>query len=83
MRSVRWWQAGINGFFAAFLGLGAAWFSGALAGAIAWLLPVIVLGAPAALWQLVWRKSPRDGARVLGAWALASLVPFLVTRAWF
>jgi hypothetical protein len=64
------------------LGLGAAWSSDVWGGLIAWLLPVLAFGLPGALWQLVRHKPALSGARVLGAWALASLVPFLATRAW-
>jgi len=83
VRSLRWWQAVFSGVFAALLGLGAAWLSGALGGAVAWLSPVVVFGVPAALWELAWRKSAASSGRVLAAWALASLAPFLITRAWF
>jgi DNA uptake protein ComE-like DNA-binding protein len=82
-RRVRWWRAALNGLTVALLGLGAAWSSDALGGAIAWLSPVAVFGVPAALWQLVRRKPAAAGARVLAAWGLAALVPFLATRAWF
>jgi hypothetical protein len=83
VRQIRWWRAALNGFFAAFLGLSAAWLSDALGGAVAWLLPVAAFGVPAALWQFVWRKSVASSGQVLAAWALAGLAPFLVTRAWF
>jgi hypothetical protein len=83
VRRIRWWRAALNGFFAALLGLSAAWLSDAFGGAVAWLLPVAALGLPAALWQLAWRKSAASSGRVLAAWALAGLAPFLVTRAWF
>jgi len=82
VRPMRWWRAALNGFLAALLGLGAAWASDALGGAISWLLPVALCGLPGALWQLAWHRSPPSAARVLGAWALAGLAPFLVTRAW-
>ena len=75
--------AALNGLFAALLGLSAAWLSDALGGAVAWLLPVAAFGVPAALWQLVRRKSVASSGQPLAAWALAGLAPFLVTRAWF
>ena len=83
VRRISWWRAALNGLFAALLGLSAAWLSDALGGAVAWLLPVAACGVPAALWQLVWRKSAASSGQVLAAWALAGLAPFLVTRAWF
>lgn len=83
VRLIHWWQAALNGFLAALVGLGAAWISDALGGAVAWLLPVVIFGVPAALWQLAWRKSAASSGQVLAAWALASMAPFLVTRAWF
>ena len=83
VRRIRWWRAALNGLFAALLGISAAWLSDALGGAVVWLLPVAALGVPAALWQLARRKSAASSRQVLAAWALASLAPFLVTRAWF
>ncbi|HEY5910018.1 MAG TPA: hypothetical protein VJA21_05380 [Verrucomicrobiae bacterium] len=82
VRSIRWWRAILNGFSAALLGLGAAWASDAFGGAVSWLVPVAVCGLPGALWQLAWRKSAPSTGRVLAAWGLAALAPFLVTRAW-
>jgi len=43
VRPVCWWRAAINGFVAALFGLGAAWLSDALAGAVAWVLPVTII----------------------------------------
>jgi hypothetical protein len=83
VRQIRWWRAAVNGLFAALIGLSAAWLSDALGGAVAWLLPVAAFGVPAALWQLVRRKSVASSGLALAAWALAGLAPFLVTRAWF
>ena len=81
-RPVRWWRAAINGIAAALLGLAAAWFSDAWAGAIAWVLPIVLFGAPAALWQLVRHRSAALSVRALAAWTLASLAPFALTRPW-
>ena len=83
VRPVRWWRAVLNGLFATLLGISAAWLSDAMGGAVAWLLPVAALGVPAAFLQLMGRKSATSSGRVLAAWALAGLAPFLVTRAWF
>ena len=83
VRVVRWWRAALNGFAAALLGLGTAWFSHSLGGAGVWLAPVVVFGVPAALWQLARRKGRMAGAKVFAAWMLAALVPLIVTGAWF
>ena len=83
VRPTRWWRAALNGFVVAFLGLLAAWLCEGLGGALAWLVPVIAFGVPAALWQLAWRKSRAGAERVFAAWSLAAVVPFLLTRAWF
>jgi hypothetical protein len=81
-RPVRWWRAAINGVAAALVGLAAAWISDAWGGTIAWILPVALFGAPAALWQLIRRRSATLGIRALAAWTLAALAPFAVTRPW-
>ena len=81
-RPVRWWRAALNGVGAALLGLGAAWFSDAWSGAVACVVPLVILGAPAALWQLVRHRSAALGVRALAAWTLASLAPFVLTRPW-
>lgn len=81
-RPVRWWRAALNGFGAALLGLGAAWISDAWGGTVAWVLPIGVFGAPAALWQFARHRSPALGLRTFAAWALAALTPFALTRAW-
>jgi hypothetical protein len=83
VRSTRWWRAALNGFVIALLGLLAGWLVEGLGGALPWLVPVVVFGVPAALWQLAWRKSRAGAGRVFAAWALAAAVPFLLTRAWF
>jgi hypothetical protein len=81
-RPVRWWRAALNGFGAAALGLGAAWISDAWGGTIAWILPVVLFGAPATLWQLARHRSATLGVRALAAWTLAALAPFALTRPW-
>jgi hypothetical protein len=82
-RPVRWWRAVLNGFSAVLIGFCAGWYSDALGGAISWLLPIIMFGLPAAIWELARRKSALSGLRVFAAWTFAGLVPFLMTRAWF
>lgn len=83
VRPVRWSRAALNGIAAALLGLAAAWTSDAFGGAVAWLLPAVIFGAPAALWQIARRRPAAQAARILAAWTLASLAPFAITRAWF
>jgi hypothetical protein len=73
VRSIRWWRAILNGTACALLALLAAWIFaryGALAGVAA---PAILLGVPGAAVQL-WRRAPRQAARVVAAW-IAAAVP--------
>jgi hypothetical protein len=54
-----------------------------MGGAIAWMLPALFFGMPAALWTFVRHRPAATGVRIFAAWALASVVPFAVTRSWF
>ena len=83
-RRVAWWHAALNGIAVALVGLIAAWTVDSGNALIVLLIPVavplIVFGVPGALIR-GWRShSAREGAVVLGAWALAALPAALVVR---
>jgi hypothetical protein len=75
------WRLGLNGLAASAFGLLSAWIlgaalrsgSGAVDPALFLFLPVLGFGVPAALWQIAWRRSPREAGRVLAAWTAACL----------
>jgi len=86
------WRAAVNGFAAAAIGLLGAWvlgaglqtaYSGTVVAVVLVFVPVVVCGVPGALWQLAWRRQPREAGRVLAAWAAACVAPLLVTQPLF
>ena len=80
VRRVRVWRAALNGAAVALVGLAAGWIGDNGSGIVGWLVPMIVLGTPAALVAAARQRTRREAGRVLAAWALAACVPFLVLR---
>jgi hypothetical protein len=77
-----WWSAASMATAAALLVLGLSW--GVVSAA--WLplaAPLIAGGAPAAIWTLGRHRSVARAARVVAAWAVASLPAVLLSRSWF
>jgi hypothetical protein len=76
----RWWRAALNGLAVAIAGLLVGWSIDPGTGALAFVVPALVFGVPAALWR-AWRTgSWRAAAIVLAAWAAAACVPALIVR---
>jgi hypothetical protein len=79
IRSVPLWRLAVNGLAAALVGLLPAWVFGTVmqigdqpvAPAVLVLLPVVLFGMPAALWQLARHRAGRQSLRVIAAWTLA------------
>lgn len=88
-RWLRPWRLALNGLAAALLGflpaclLGSALQYGdrAVDPTVIVLLPMLICGVPAGIWQLAGRRLPRDAGRVLAAWALACLPALVLTMA--
>jgi hypothetical protein len=80
-RSLGVWWAILDGVGSALVGLAAGWLADPGTGLVAWAAPVVLLGLPAA--GLALRRSPREAARVLTAWALAALPGLVAVRPWF
>ena len=80
MTRTKWWRAVLNGLGVAFVGLTAGWSVDPGTGLLAFLIPALAFGVPAALWR-GWRsRSWRAASMVLGAWALAASIPLLIVR---
>jgi hypothetical protein len=78
-----WRRAVPSGFTAGFLGLVAAWLGNAPALLLALGVPVLVGGAPAALWSLARRRPPPQALRVLVGWAAAGVPTAVLVQPWF
>lgn len=77
VRPARWWRMMMNGLGAAFVGMSAGWFG------LSALLPVLLFGLPAVLWQ-VWRERAwRPALHVLLAWTAATVPAAVLIRPWF
>jgi hypothetical protein len=80
LRRIRLWRVLLNGLAASTLGLAIGWSVDPGTGALAFGVPTVLFGLPAALWQLVGRGSRAEATRALVAWACAALVPALMVR---
>jgi len=77
VRPVRWWRLVLNGLGAAIVGMAAGWMG-------SWtMLPVLLFGLPAALWQLWHRRASGPSVRALLAWIAASAPALALVRPWF
>jgi len=92
VRETSRWRAAVNGFAAATIGLMGAWVLGAaletaqgpaVVTFVLVFVPLVVCGLPGACWQLVRHRTPREAARVVGAWAAACVPALLVTQPLF
>ncbi len=81
-RQVGWVRSIINGFAASFLVLVLAWMTTGTGARTAFLVPVVLFGVPAALWQLARRRKYSQAARVLLAWMGAAIPAILVAYPW-
>lgn len=81
MRRVSWWRIVLNGLAAALVGLLAGWTIDSGTGLLALAAPIVIFALPAGLITLWRRRSPRETAIAVGAWALASLAPVLALMA--
>jgi DNA uptake protein ComE-like DNA-binding protein len=80
VRRARWWRLGFDGVAAGLCGLLAGWSVDQGNGALAFLVPLLLFGAPATAICLWRTRSLRDAIRVTAAWTLASLVPAMIVR---
>jgi hypothetical protein len=72
----------LNGLGAALVGFAAGWSIDSGSGLFALAAPLLLLGVPAAAWQLMRTRSWRPAVRALAAWLLAAAVPAALVRPW-
>jgi hypothetical protein len=77
VRPARWWRVSLNGLGAALVGMPAAWLGTSV------LLPLLVFGLPAVLWQLGRRRDWRQAVRVFLAWTAATAPAAILIQSWF
>jgi hypothetical protein len=82
IRSVGWFRAAVNGLAASLLVLGLAWLTTGTRAHIAFLGPIVLLAAPAALLRLARYRDWFQAARVLLAWAAAAIPSVLLAYPW-
>lgn len=81
------WRVVLNGVAAALFSLVPAWLLGAslqvgtqpVAPMMLVWFPLVLFGVPGAIWQLAWRRTPSESARVLAAWTLACVPALLIS----